>query len=183
MSEKLVHIEEQDLIFAVHEMAFDDHAAVAPIVLVARSVLIFLSAGILRSIALLKLIAEAEEGAVADAVGAKATVILPITLPGFTFPDSSFYESALLTVVHRSNAGKVADLVRTFFMRIARPLSIHASDHILATEVTGFANQVPVSAPSKIPSASRVDDWFIAVAADPATPPEKTEDEGTEKSL
>mmetsp|Transcript_55619 Transcript_55619/g.130204 ORF Transcript_55619/g.130204 Transcript_55619/m.130204 type:complete len:1444 (+) Transcript_55619:60-4391(+) len=72
-----------------------------------------------------------------------AAVLIPMVTPVFTFPGNNYYRVVLPSILGGSHDRSVVRAMKTFFDQIAVPLSTHAPEITLRTEVSQVWTRVP----------------------------------------
>jgi len=145
------------LVISLSDRDLGDLNAIGTCLASARAIIILLSAGTMQSPSQLVAILESasrkavlpkqmSKGSTDPMTSPKSLsdncVVIPMTLPGFTFPTDHYY-SAILPVMVPTGTDEPEASVRNFFKLIAAPFSIEASDQVLDVQAKGVAARVP----------------------------------------
>merc|ERR1711879_167816 len=76
-------------------------------------------------------------------MGADAKMgVVPVNIPSFTFPTGHYYTDVLPSIW--PGVARIAqDRIQSFFKRIAVPLVVHASDHVLEISAAEVLKRIP----------------------------------------
>merc|ERR1719362_2720861 len=108
-----------------------------------RAVVILLSAGTLHSVVQLTAMLEAMEQLQGNGVPA----VIPVSLPGFCFPDNEYYKT-VLPQIWPSNTAKAERMIRSFFKHIAVSFDTRAADAVLDLQTASILRLIPRTLPT-----------------------------------
>ena len=137
---KLFHIKDADSLCLVHEKDTGDKNQLCSLVACARAVVVLLSQGSMESIDQVLVMVTAMSSRTQTTGAANNSI--PMSLPGFIFPDRQRMQSIVVKVCGDLQA-EAQDHMANFFKLIATPLSTHASDAILETQAIDVARRIP----------------------------------------